>query len=117
MAANNKQLLYGIGGRIRDAREKSGLTLTDLSIAMGSEKASLHKIETGERIPKLETMAKLSDQLGISMLSLFCTDQSNRVEGMTNYMIAQQSRISKLSQSQLVALQGMIDHALTMAGV
>ena len=51
MASRNMTMLYGLGGRIRETREQHGLSLTDLSVAVGSDKSALSKIEKGERVP------------------------------------------------------------------
>ena len=68
MASRNMSMLYGLGGRIRQTREQRGLSLTDLSIAVGSDKSALSKIEKGERVPNLETIGKLADEMGVPMI-------------------------------------------------
>ena len=37
MASRNMAALYGLGGRIHETREQQGLSLTDLSVAVGSD--------------------------------------------------------------------------------
>ena len=71
MASRNMSMLYGLGGRIRQTREQQGLSLTDLSIAVGSDKSALSKIEKGERVPNLETIGKLADEMGVPMILWF----------------------------------------------
>ena len=56
MASRNMAMLYGLGGKIRETRNRIGLLLTDLSVAVGSDKSALAKIERGERVPRLETV-------------------------------------------------------------
>ena len=68
MASRNMSMLYGLGGRIRKTREQHGLSLTDLSIAVGSDKSALSKIEKGERVPNLETIGKLADEMDVPMI-------------------------------------------------
>lgn len=68
MASRNMSMLYGLGGRIRQTREQQGLSLTDLSIAVGSDKSALSKIEKGERVPNLETIGKLADEMDVPMI-------------------------------------------------
>ena len=67
MASRNMTMLYGLGGRIRETREQHGLSLTDLSVAVGSDKSALSKIEKGERVPNLETIGRLADELDVPM--------------------------------------------------
>ena len=37
MASRNTTVLYGLGGRFRETRERRGLSLTELSVAVGSD--------------------------------------------------------------------------------
>ena len=80
MASRNMSMLYGLGGRIRKTREQHGLSLTDLSIAVGSDKSALSKIEKGERVPNLETIGKLADEMGVPMILWFQEPTSSNSE-------------------------------------
>ena len=117
MASRNMSMLYGLGGRIRQTREQQGLSLTDLSIAVGSDKSALSKIEKGERVPNLETIGKLADEMGVPMILWFQEPASSNSETMKQFVESKQSRLDKLSPEQLSNLQALIDQALCMAGV
>ena len=117
MASRNMSMLYGLGGRIRQTREQQGLSLTDLSIAVGSDKSALSKIEKGERVPNLETIGKLADGMGVPMILWFQEPASSNSETMKQFIESKQSRLDKLSPEQLSNLQALIDQALCMAGV
>lgn len=117
MASRNMSMLYGLGGRIRKTREQQGLSLTDLSIAVGSDKSALSKIEKGERVPNLETIGKLADEMGVPMILWFQEPTSSNSETMKQFVESKQSRLDKLSPEQLSNLQALINQALCMAGV
>ena len=117
MASRNMSMLYGLGGRIRQTREQQGLSLTDLSIAVGSDKSALSKIEKGERVPNLETIGRLADELDVPMTVWFQETASSNTNSMKQFMTAKQSRLDKLSPEQLSNLQVLINQALSMAGV
>ena len=117
MASINMTILYGLGGRIRETREQHGLSLTDLSVAVGSDKSALSKIEKGERVPNLETIGRLADELDVPMTVWFQETASSNTNSMKQFMTAKQSRLDKLSPEQLSNLQVLINQALSMAGV
>ena len=117
MASRNMSMLYDLGGRIRQTREQQGLSLTDLSIAVGSDKSALSKIEKGERVPNLETIGKLADEMGVPMILWFQEPTSSNSEIMKQFVESKQSRLDKLSPEQLSNLQALINQALCMAGV
>jgi transcriptional regulator with XRE-family HTH domain len=116
MASRNTTVLYGLGGRIRETRERRGLSLTELSVAVGSDKSALSKIEKGERVPSLETIGRLADEMEMPMGAWFQELPSSNTETMKQFLDSQQSRLDKLSEDQLTNLQMLINQALNMAG-
>lgn len=117
MASRNMAMLYGLGGKIRETRNRIGLSLTDLSVAVGSDKSALAKIERGERVPSLETVSKLADEMDVPMASWFQDEASHSASVMEQFIESRNNRLEKLSSEQLSSLQKMIDQALLMAGV
>ena len=117
MASRNMAMLYGLGGRIRETRNECGLSLTKLSVAVGSDKSALAKIERGERVPSLETLGKLADEMSVPVASWFKEDASSNTDVMSRFLAARNSRLEKLSPEQLSNLQASIDLLLNMAGV
>ena len=77
MASKNMTTLYGLGDRIRETREKCGISLTELANAVGSNKSALSNIERGERVPSLETVSKLADELNVPIATWFQESPSN----------------------------------------
>lgn len=56
MASRNMSVLYGLGGMIRETRNERGLSLTGLSVAVGSDKSALAKIERGRGFQALRRL-------------------------------------------------------------
>ena len=76
----------------------------------------LSKIEKGERVPSLETIGRLADEMEMPMGAWFQELPSSNTETMKQFLDSQQSRLDKLSEDQLTNLQMLINQALNMAG-
>ncbi|MEO3830277.1 helix-turn-helix domain-containing protein [Actinomadura sp. B10D3] len=75
----NKQSL---GGQIRLRRQQVGLSLDDLAGRVGVSRATLSKIERGERSPTLTAAVAIADTLGIPLPVLLEGDAAARPEIM-----------------------------------
>ncbi|MDQ1726678.1 MAG: hypothetical protein QOK14_723 [Frankiaceae bacterium] len=53
-------VLAGVGGRLRAARQRSGMTLARLSVETGISISTLSRLESGERKPTLELLLPLA---------------------------------------------------------
>jgi transcriptional regulator with XRE-family HTH domain len=53
-------VLAGVGGRLRQARARRGVTLTDLAAATGISKSTLSRLESGQRKPSLELLLPIA---------------------------------------------------------
>ena len=71
MEGRNNRILYGIPVRLTMAREAVGMSKNALANAMGSDVSALSKIESGERIPSVQTLANACDALGTPIRTLF----------------------------------------------
>lgn len=60
-----------IGPAIRLTREEQGLSLSALAAICGTSKSRLSKYETGKELPKLESLARILDALGLAPLTIF----------------------------------------------
>lgn len=63
--------LNGLGERMRAARKRLNMSLSDLSASSGVSVAMLSHIERGRSMPSLKALQKLRTALGISMVELF----------------------------------------------
>lgn len=60
-----------VGMRLRQLRKRGGMTQTELGIRAGGIRAGeISRFENGERLPSIETMARLSRGLGVPLRDL-----------------------------------------------
>ena len=64
-----------IGGRIRSARQRRGMSLSELGRVSGIAKATLSNIEAGEANPTLDTLGQLSNALKTPLGELLAQPQ------------------------------------------
>ncbi len=73
---NPEQVLAQFGHELRHAREARGLSRERFALRCGLSAATIKKLEGGSGFhPRLETMVRLADGLGVSLLDLVrCID-------------------------------------------
>lgn len=90
------------GKRIKELRQKEGMTQDSLSEKLGITKNAYQKIERGANGAKIDTLVELAEIFNISLDYIVCGKQTQTVESM----------ISGLSENQqifiLEAVSGMI---------
>jgi DNA-binding XRE family transcriptional regulator len=59
------------GQRVKEARERAGLTQQELADRVGVGRVSIGKVEGGTRKPSMELGVALSEALGVSLDDLF----------------------------------------------
>lgn len=57
----------GLGGRLRDARKRAGLTQVQLAKAVGIDESGLNAWERGGRLPETQSLVRLSETLDVSI--------------------------------------------------
>jgi transcriptional regulator with XRE-family HTH domain len=60
-----------VGSRLREAREKLGLSLRELARRLDISASALSQIETGKSRPSVKTLYAIVSELGVSLDSLF----------------------------------------------
>jgi transcriptional regulator with XRE-family HTH domain len=77
------QLLKKIGDRIRQVREEKGITQDNLGIAMSMDrphtikeydKSNVSRLESGKTNPRIFTLYRVSEALGVSLPELLKVD-------------------------------------------
>jgi transcriptional regulator with XRE-family HTH domain len=58
--ANDRDVLAGVGTRLRDLRQQRGATLAELSSTTGISVSTLSRLESGQRKPTLELLLPLA---------------------------------------------------------
>ena len=67
----NKQRNYSVGLRLRDARRRQNLSLTDVENAIGLHFSTIARYERNERQPSLEVLRELAELYEVSLTELF----------------------------------------------
>jgi transcriptional regulator with XRE-family HTH domain len=65
-----KEVQENIGKKIQYFRDKTGISLSQLSLQIDMNKASLSRIETGKGNPTIRTLLRISNALKIDMKEL-----------------------------------------------
>jgi XRE family transcriptional regulator, regulator of sulfur utilization len=71
MASTEERFLRDFGRRLADLRRKKNLSQEELASRSGLHAVAITYIETGRRLPKLDTVYKLARGLGIKVEELF----------------------------------------------
>ena len=56
--------------KMRAIREKQGLSQQELADRAGVVKSTIYEAEVGRRIPRIQTLEKLADALGVEIVEL-----------------------------------------------
>lgn len=70
---NYKALITKVEG-LADARKKAGLTIRGLAEMTGLSVSTIRSIETGTKIPKIDTLKKIADACGVSVFEIYSED-------------------------------------------
>lgn len=71
MNLTKREVVYLIGSKIRDIREKKGLTIERLAFDVGIESKQLIRIELGQINTSLYQIYRITKALGIKMYEVF----------------------------------------------
>lgn len=71
MATKEQKFLKAFGERLAKLRKSRGLSQEKLADRAGLHAVAITYIETGKRLPKLNTVYKLASGLGVSVEELF----------------------------------------------
>ena len=69
-AIDYRQDMIDFGIKVRMHRENQGLSLDTFANMIESDKAAISRIENAERKPRYDTVLRIADALGISLLEL-----------------------------------------------
>jgi DNA-binding XRE family transcriptional regulator len=61
-----------VGKRIRQLRERKGLSQGDIEAVSGMLRAYISRVEHGHTVPSLETMERFAAALDVPLYQLFC---------------------------------------------
>lgn len=99
-----------IGHRLRQLRKRLGMTQTELGIRSGGIRAGeISRFENGERLPSIETLARLSRGLGLPLRDLAnFGDEDNpeaaQLERLANRLQGQDPQLVRMAVAVIDAL-------------
>ena len=99
-----------LGPRIRLLRDQAGLTQTELGARSGGIRAGeISRFENGERLPSVETLAKLARGLELPLRDLATLDDlpepgAPDIEELASKLVGQQTRTLRLAIAVIEAL-------------
>ena len=106
-----------IGEKIRAIRKSKGITQKDLAIAMGVSASMIGQYEVGIRSPKIETLKKIAQALGVDVNALLDLSSPNAEERMTGENICDiQGLLSDSSESEYEEMLKMFFNMLSKMG-
>jgi DNA-binding XRE family transcriptional regulator len=68
---SDSRFLAALGARIKELRQKKGLTQNELAILCNFEKASMSRIESGRTNITMLTLKKISKALDVGLIEFF----------------------------------------------
>ncbi len=71
MKLTKEELIMLIGSKVREIREKKGLTIAQLAFEVGIESKQLIRIELGQINTSLYQIFRITQALGIQMYEVF----------------------------------------------
>lgn len=113
MASKNNMILCNLPGKIRRTRKQKGWTQTDLGNAMGSDKAFVSRLESGLKMPDLETVRKAADAMDVP-LSYWFADETEKPDPFFQEM---QERATHMTPEQREHFEKMIREAFKLLGL
>lgn len=80
MTAREKAILAGVGAGIRRWRKKAGLTIAQLAEQASMDSGFLAYVETGKKMPSIQTAVKIAAALDLQLSDLFKDVPGERID-------------------------------------
>ncbi len=101
-----------IGRRIRQLRERKGLSQGDIEAVSGMLRAYISRVEHGHTLPSLETTERFAAALDVPLYQLFCEGEdpplaANLPPGKTTDTMAKHPGRSGSEARMLILLKGL----------
>lgn len=101
-----------IGKRIRQLRERKGLSQGDLEAVSGMLRAYISRVEHGHTIPSVDTLERFAVALDVPLYQLFCEGEdarpvANLMPGETDHKLAGQAGRTGSEARMLTMLKGL----------
>ena len=94
--------LCAIGARIKEARERAGLTQEDLAAELEMSPTHISVLERGRKAPKLETLVKIANTLHVSTDMLLQDVVSSTSDGLASELSSAISKLHPKDQERIL---------------
>lgn len=107
-----------IGQRVRELRERQGLTQVKLAKALGTSQAALSQVEHGSRGLTVQQVVKLARMLGATPNEILGDGKRVRINGKpkSGRIMRRLYRLEKLPESQQQAVLKLLDGIIEAHG-
>ena len=106
-SSSKKDVSFGV--RLRETREKRGLSQSELAEKSGFHPSAISHFETGRRSPSFDNLRRLADTLNITIDSLLGREQNSSGAGpVAQKLFRNFSQISAEDQENLAEFAEML---------
>jgi transcriptional regulator with XRE-family HTH domain len=112
--ARQRTIVQTLADRIRQLRERQGLTLADLARASGLAPSQVLKLERGVHAAKVDTLEAVALALGTTASDLLATSKASNPGPDRADRLAQRAR--ELGDEVIGALEHVLDAMTSMRG-
>lgn len=112
MASSNREIVYNLPTRIKETRKDKKMSQTELGLAMGTNKAAISKLESGNRVPDLDTIVAAADAMNTPLSAWF--GEGAELDPFLRQFC---ERAKKVPPEKRAAFEAMLNSALELAEV
>ena len=94
--------------RVKELREKAGLSMEQLAIQLGVSKSRINMWENSGTIPRGEVLIQLAKYFGVSTDYLLGNDDSTAISHSNAQLSSLQRNLGKLNEADLKKAEGML---------
>ena len=102
--------LCAVGARIKEARERSGLTQEDLAAELDMSPTHISVLERGRKAPKLETLVNIANTLHVSTDMLLQDVVVRAADGLASELSVAIAKLAPKEQERILnAIRALIE--------
>lgn len=96
------------GTRVKDLREKEGLSMEQLAIDLGVTKSRVNMWENNGTIPRGDVLVQLANHFNVSIDFLLGNDDNSAISKSNSQLSSLQRNLGKLNEADLNKAEGML---------
>lgn len=94
--------------RVKDLREKEGLSMDQLAIKLGVSKSRVNMWENNGTIPRGDVLVQLANYFNVSTDFLLGNDDDSEISKSNSKLSSLQRNLGKLNEADLYRAEGML---------